>query len=131
MRLHGPSGVRDFVVALVDTGADGTLFDRESAVKIGVYLDGDSGWVHWRGGGFAIERGTVTFQISDGNETWSWEAEAGFAANPELTVNRPLLGRAGFLDFMNAAFMGPARVLELDWASSHPCSITQVAPAQE
>ena len=130
MRLHGPYGFRNFV-ALVDTGADRTLFDHKTAESVGVSLDGDPGWVRWRGREFLVERGPVIFRISDGVESWAWRGKAGFVSNPKIEVDRPLLGHAGFLEFMNARFLGPAHTLELDWASSHPCSIEKSEPPRD
>jgi hypothetical protein len=109
--LIGPSGT-SCLDAVIDTGADDTLFPVDEALKVGLDLR-------------RFRRGTttgigatvinvrycqVTLRLAAGHEQWEWCAWVGFTTAP---LRRPLLGYAGFLRFFTANFHGETEEVEL------------------
>ncbi len=101
--------------ALVDSGADETLFPMSLAEVLGVELDDQltSEAAGISGDRLKIHYGDVELQIENGTEIVSWKATVGFAdfgsANDEVII----LGHGGCLDFFTATFDGEDAVLEL------------------
>lgn len=98
--------------ALVDNGADDTLFPVDDALDMGLDLR-------------HLQRGTttgigatvinvryceVTLRLAAGQEQREWQAWVGFTTSP---LARPLLGYAGFLRFFTATFHGETEEVEL------------------
>ncbi len=79
--LFGPTGRRRFFPrALLDPGADDTVFPLAIAGLIGVALRPDSGHtLRWRGQGYALRFGDVSIELSDGAEVWRWSAVIGWS----------------------------------------------------
>jgi hypothetical protein len=121
--LFGPTGRRRFFPrALLDPGADDTVFPLVIAGLIGVALRPDSGHVlRWRGQGHALRFGDVSIELSDGAEVWRWSAVIGWSPAP---LRYPILGIAGCLQFMDACFLGERRIAQLEVNASFPGSIT-------
>ena len=119
VRLFGPGGRwRDFRSALVDTGADDTIFPADAATLIGAaLLPGTGHAVQWRGATYSLRFAQVELQIGAGVVTFRWPAVVAFCAAP---VPYPLLGNSGFLEFFDATFSGADHILELAPTASFP-----------
>jgi hypothetical protein len=105
---------RDFNQALVDSGADDTIFPLGLAGALGVALLPDPSGGHsirWAGSSYVIRYGEVGLEVTDGVSTLSWAALVAVSSAP---VRYPLLGQTGFLRFLNVAFLGEDRALELE-----------------
>ena len=120
--LLGPTGRRRFFPrALLDPGADDTVFPLAIAGLIGVALRPDSGHaLRWRGQGYALRFGDVSIELSDGVEVWRWSAVIGWSPAP---LRYPILGLAGCLQFMDACFLGESRIAQLEANGSFPGTI--------
>jgi hypothetical protein len=109
--LVGPAGsrCRD---ALLDVGADDSVFSEALATLIGVDLrNAPTG----RGQGIAtgyipIRYAEVTLRLTDGIEFREWRAWVGFTSSP---LRRNLLGFAGCLQFFTATYYGDREEVEL------------------
>ncbi len=97
--------------ALVDTGADDTIFPDLAALKIGLDLTAapTSFSRTISPGGVRVRYARVALRIGNVFEHYEWEAWVGFT--PQLW--RPILGFAGFLQFFDATFFGAREELEL------------------
>lgn len=111
--IIGPTAKRRiFSRALLDPGADDTVFPLAIANLIGVPLRPDSGHaLRWRGQAFPLRFGDVDLELSDGIEVRRWAAVVGFSAAP---LRYPILGLSGCLQFFDARFLGESRVVELE-----------------
>ncbi len=114
LRVIGPTGVAIFL-ALVDSGADGTILPKSIGEAIGVALDEhQSAPAAGFGGGRAtVLPGRVELEVQQGSEQHRWAATVGFGdfASPE--DEHMILGHAGFLDYFVATFHGERHELEL------------------
>lgn len=109
---------RGFSRALLDTGADDSVFPLDTAARIGAVLRADTGHrVRWRGQLFPLYFGDVELVLTDGHAVWQWPAVVAFSSAP---LAYPLLGNAGCLEYFDANFRGPFRVVDLDTGSSYP-----------
>jgi hypothetical protein len=119
VRLIGPAGRwRDFRRAIIDSGADDTLFPADAATLIGASLMPGLGHsVLWRGPSYPLRFGRVELEVSGGGLVYRWPAIVGFCSAP---LTYPLLGNTAFLEFFNATFQGADHVLELDPNSAFP-----------
>jgi hypothetical protein len=117
--IIGPTGKRRFFPrALLDPGADDTVFPLAVVSILGVALKPDIGHgLRWRGQGFSLRFGDVTLQLSDGLQVWLWPAVVGFSPAP---VRYPILGLAGCLQFLDANYRGEDRMVELEMNRSFP-----------
>lgn len=109
--IIGPGGTA-YQKALVDSGADDTVFPEPIASAIGIDLSntpwGTSGGM---GGGSGLLRfAQVTLRIADSKERREWRAWVGFTAAP---LRHSLLGYAGFLQYFTATFHGDREEVEL------------------
>jgi hypothetical protein len=113
MRIIGPIGRwRDFRRAIVDSGADDTLFPADAATLIGASLLSSTGHsVLWQVTTYPLRFGRVELELSGGGLLDRWSAIVGFCSAP---LSYPLLGNTGFLEYFNAVFHGADHVLELD-----------------
>lgn len=107
----GPSGTRP-APALLDPGADDTLFPEDMAPLLGIDL---SAAPSRSGAGFGMHTATiryaeVTLRITDGQERREWKAWVGFTS---AKLRQSLLGFAGFLQFFTASFHGDREEVEL------------------
>jgi hypothetical protein len=117
--ILGPTARRRFFPrALLDPGADDTVFPLAIAGLVGVALRPDSGHVlRWRGQGYALRFADVSLELSDGVEVWRWSAVIGLSPAP---LRYPILGLAGCLQFMDARFLGESRIAQLEANRSFP-----------
>src|SRR5262245_65455016 len=67
IRVYGPSGrVRYFPRALLDPGADDTIFPLDLAALLGIALKSDTGHAaRWRGQPYLLRFGDVDLELSD------------------------------------------------------------------
>jgi hypothetical protein len=111
--MLGPTAlVRRFSRALLDSGADDTSFPLDTVTRLNVPLISDMGQrVRWRGQVYSLRFGPVELELSDGQSTWRWRAVVGFSPAP---ISYPILGTGGYLQFMDARFLGADLVVELE-----------------
>jgi hypothetical protein len=117
--IIGPTGsFRYFNRALVDPGADDSIFPLVTAGQIGVSLRVDTGHtLRWRGQLYPLRFGDVELQIADGSATCRWPATVGFSGAP---IPYRLLGYAGCLQFFDVMFRGEIRIVEFEPNRSYP-----------
>lgn len=101
--------------ALVDTGADETLFPLSLAEALGIELDqqmtseaaGISGEV------LKVHYGDVELHIETEQEDVAWKTMVGFVDFGSASEEVIILGHGGCLDFFTASFDGEKAELEL------------------
>ena len=122
--IVGPTGhVRDFGRAVLDPGADDTVFPIDSAARIGVVLRPDSGHrVRWRGQLHSLRFGDVQLLLTDSHTTWTWPATVGFSP---AQIRYQLLGQAGCLQYMDARFFGSNLCLEIESNNTFPGTLSK------
>jgi hypothetical protein len=105
--------------ALLNTGADDTLFPDWVAARLGIPLDSAP-----TGSGAGVGRqplsiryAEATLRVTDNNEQREWRGWVGFTSSP---LNQPLLGYAGFLQYFTATFYGDREEVELTINGSYP-----------
>ena len=105
--------------ALVDSGADDTLFPLEMVELLGIALHPPTGHaMRWRGQRFALRYGNAELELVDDNgETLRWSAIVAFTA---AALRYPLLGVCGCLEFLDVRFPGAGRMIDLEANRSHP-----------
>jgi len=112
--VHGPAGrFLSFGRALVDSGADDTIFPLDVATQLGVALLPATGHaMRWAGQRHPLRYGTVELELEDdrGNSL-RWTATVAFTA---AGVRYPLLGMAGCLEYLEVKFLGKDRALEVE-----------------
>jgi hypothetical protein len=111
---------RDFDQALLDSGADDTVFPLAAALGTGVSFLPEAGTavtIRWGGSSHPVRYGEVRLELTDGMTTWAWPARVAFTAAP---IRYPLLGQAGCLQYLDATFLGVDRVTVLDLNRSYP-----------
>lgn len=118
--LHGfsPASFISFGRALVDSGADDTIFPLDVANLLGISLLPVTGHaMRWRGQRVLLRFGRVELQLTDqAGASLRWAATVAFSA---ANMRYPLLGMAGCLEFFDAKFFGRNRLLELESYASH------------
>lgn len=118
VRIIGPHYWYDLPQALIDTGAQDTVFPWDLHALIGAQLRPDAGYVlRWRGTAYPLRFADVELQLTGSGSVWKWTALVGFSPAPLPYV---LLGHFGFLQYMDAAFLGDQLVLELETNSAYP-----------
>jgi len=117
--IIGPSGKRRFFPrALLDPGADDTVFPLAVVGMLGLALRPDSGHgLRWRGQSFSLRFADCLLELSDGQQIWRWPAVVGFSPAP---IRYPILGLAGCLQFLDARYRGEDRIVELELNRSYP-----------
>jgi hypothetical protein len=121
--LVGPGGVcRVFDRAILDSGADDTVFPIDTALRLGIPLRPPTGHgVRWRGQLHVLRFANVELSLADLKSTWHWRAVIGFSPAPMLY---PILGQAGFLQYFNAQFFGADLAVELEINRDFPGTCT-------
>ena len=120
--IIGPQYWYDLPQALIDTGAQDTVFPWDLHTVIGAQLRPDGGYVlRWRGTGYPLRFADVELQLTGNGSVWRWPALVGFSPAPLPYV---LLGHFGFLQYMDAAFLGEQLVLELEPNVAYPGTTT-------
>jgi hypothetical protein len=109
------------VDGLLDTGADETVFSERLAVRIGLDLtNAPQGRLTTATLTNApIRYAQVSLRVTDGKEQREWPAWVGFTP---ASLQSPLLGFAGFLQFFTATFRGDREEVELTVNSLYPGS---------
>lgn len=115
--IVGPTGKRRlFSRAVLDPGADDTIFPLAVSGLIDVSLRADTGHnLRWRGQVFSLRFGDVELELTDGLETCRWSAIVGFSVAP---LRYPILGLSGCLQFFDARFLGESHFVELETNAS-------------
>lgn len=122
VRLLGPTGQYwDFDQALVDSGADDTVFHLGWDKMLGIRLRPDAGHGHrWRGKQYPLRYGDVELQLTDDVTVWRWPALVAFSPAP---ISYPLLGRCGCFEFLDVRFKDADRVVEFEDNRLYPGTI--------
>jgi len=116
--LHGPLGTAK-LNALLDCGADQTMFPRQFADALGIAVD-DSRPGNVRGVGGAaltVHPGHAELEIRDGRQGYRWPSTIQFGPG-----NHVLLGQLGCLEFFVATLDHHGRLLTLTPNSAFPGS---------
>jgi hypothetical protein len=114
LRIYGPTGHVD-VIALVDSGADNSIFPTSVATNLGIETTPGTGPSATAFGGqqIALSFAEVDLELSDQNGTAvRWRARLYFA--DFATENAVILGHEGFLDYFTATFFGSDCVLDVE-----------------
>jgi hypothetical protein len=124
--IRAPETGRDheYGLALLDTGSQDTIFPIDIALSLGVRLlplSAVGHQVRWRGTAYPLRFGAVQLELSDGTEKWTWPTMLAFT---RATMPYPMLGQAGFLEFMNATFHGEDHFVTLDPTPSFPGTVS-------
>lgn len=112
VRIFGPTQRKCwFPRALIDTGADDTIFPMHAATLAGVRLRPPAASVvRWHGQAYPIQFGDVELELRDGRTALRWPAIIAFSVAP---LRYPLLGQRGCLQYLDATFLGDAQLVEL------------------
>jgi len=105
---------------LLDTGADDTVFTDAVATALGVNLSGAeqrSISLAGRPQPVTCRYAFIELRITDGTETFVWQATVGFVA---ARLHYSLLGQAGFLQFFSTDFDGENHTVMLTPKPSFP-----------
>ena len=96
--IVGPIGIsRYFKRALVDPGADDTVFPVGHRAHTPVVLRPDTGHrLRWRGQLYPLRYGEVALQLAEGGTVYRWTAIVCFSNAP---IPYHILGNAGCLEF--------------------------------
>jgi hypothetical protein len=115
------SGSLSFGRALVDSGADDTVFPLDIVSLLAVTLLPVTGHaLRWRGQSHALRYGRVELElVDDTGSALRWPATVAFTPAP---IRYPLLGVTGCLEYFNARFLGNARTVELEPNEQFPTS---------
>jgi hypothetical protein len=114
IRLIGPKAEARWD-ALVDSGADETLFPLSLAEVLGIELDQQ---MTSEAAGVSSDRlkihyGDVELQIESDQETIAWRTTVGFVDFGSASDEVIILGHGGCLDFFTATFDGENAEVEL------------------
>jgi hypothetical protein len=115
----GPRGAR-VRQALLDSGADDTVFHESLAAVIGVDLTSAPhgvATVATAGGAVPVRYAPVLLRLTDGREMREWPALVAFT--PARLVY-PMLGFAGCLQFFGSNFFGDVEQVDLTTNSLYP-----------
>jgi len=107
------------VDALVDPGADDSVFPDSVANRLGIDL-GNAPIGTGAGVGLAavpLRFAEISLRMTDGQEKREWQAWVGFTSS---NLRHPLLGFAGFLQYFTATFYGDREEVELTANSLYP-----------
>jgi hypothetical protein len=117
--IFGQAGLYlDFARAILDPGADDTIFPDKVVLLIDADLLADTGHrLRWRGQLHPLRFAKVELSLSDAMQLWRWPATVAFTPAP---ITYPILGNGGCLQFFDACFRGEARLVELETNASFP-----------
>ena len=112
--IHGPSG-RASVLALVDSGADNTIFPLKFSRMLGIETTKGKGPGALAFGGqqIALSYAEVLLVLRDRESAFRWRTRVYFSDSPTDENQTAVLGHEGFLEFFDATFLGEECVLEL------------------
>jgi hypothetical protein len=112
--IIGPRGHSlAFGKALVDPGADDTIFPLDVASLLAVSLEPATGHaMRWQGQRFALRYGEVELELmDDSGASLRWPTIVAFTS---ASMRYPLLGVAGCLNSFDVRFLGDAQMLEIE-----------------
>jgi aspartyl protease len=118
--LHSPTGgFFQFARALVDSGADDTIFPLRMISHLGLPLLVDTRHgIRWQGQVVASRYALVELELADATgNSLRWPATVAVTSG---NLPYPLLGVSGCLEFMDAKFLGKDRLLELEPNADFP-----------
>ena len=115
VRIYGPDG-KESHYALVDTGADNTIFPASVALRLGISTSPCHGPEARAFGGqeIALTFADVVLELKDDGSSVRWQARVFFAEMNADSEDAVILGHQGFLDFFTATFDGEDCSVELD-----------------
>lgn len=116
VNIEAENGMRVVVDALVDTGADVTLFPHHIAEQLGLDLDGksDGNVVAAVGGSSNYLRVNVVLEVRQKPVVYRWATAVGFVDRP---MSYAILGTRGFFEFFDLQYSARNESFEL-----HPVS---------
>lgn len=114
LTVHGPNGSADFL-ALVDTGADNTIFPSSVADLLGIQPRAGRGPAARSFGGqeISLSYADVELELAQPDKSFRWQSRVYFVAE-DREDQTLILGHQGFLDFFTATFAGDECALELE-----------------
>lgn len=114
LRIHGPNGQRDWY-ALIDTGADNSIFPFEVAGRLGIKTTLGRGPSPTAYGGqqLLMSYAEIVLELLDVEEELLWKTRVYFA-DQSSDIDTIILGHEGFLDYFTATFSGELCELELE-----------------
>jgi len=112
---------RRFQRALVDPGADDTVFPLELVDRLRMVLRPDTGQkLRWRGEVYQLRYGDAELELADGDTLYRWTTVVCFSRAP---IPYRILGYAGCLEFFNVTFRGADQTVEIEPNLSYPGTI--------
>ena len=109
--LVGPAGAQADQ-AMLDSGADDTVFPEQVAHKLGIDLQqapvGEAAGV--TGTPLPVRYAQATLRLTDGKEFRTWPAWIGFTP---IALRQPLLGFAGVLQYFTTTIQGDMETFEM------------------
>jgi hypothetical protein len=117
--LHPVTKIRrQFNRALMDTGADQTVFPERLLTTLGLTpIPAPGQAMVWRGVSYPMKFAEAQLVLTDGVEEYRWNAVVGFSSAPIPYI---VLGQAGCLDFFNVHFFGYDRYTEIEKNAAFP-----------
>jgi hypothetical protein len=121
IRVYGPAGTAD-MLALVDTGADNSIFPLSVARDLGIETTPGKGPDAMAFGGqrISLSFAEVVLEVWQHAVVIRWRTRLYFADFPGDTERAVILGHEGFLDYFTATFDGEDCVLALEPNHSIP-----------
>ncbi|MBV9121740.1 MAG: hypothetical protein JO112_00080 [Planctomycetes bacterium] len=118
LTIRGLGGAWQFSRALLDSGADDSVFPLGTASHLGAIFRPDTGQrVRWRGQLYPLRFGDVELLLTDNIASYRWPALVAFSPAP---LAYPLLGYGGCLQFFDVRFRGDDRVVEIESNHAFP-----------
>ena len=121
LRVCGPVGHVD-VLALVDTGADNSIFPLSVATELGIEptIGTGPGATAFGGQRIALSFADLVLELAQNGNVIRWRSRVYFADFPNDSEKAVILGHEGFLDYFTATFIGEDCVLDLEPNASIP-----------
>lgn len=123
--IYGPTGIMPFD-ALVDTGADHTIFPRFNAKHIGAPLyERNLSYTNGIGpeGVKSFYADGIELELRVDGEVCRWISPVWFSESDDFPA---LLGRKGFLEYFTATFDGQNHVLTLEPNNTFPGKVNNL-----
>jgi hypothetical protein len=115
LHIHG-SGGSAIYLALVDTGADNSVFPLSIARELNIvtYDAKGPGATAFDGQHIPLSYGDVQLELSENNTSARWQARVYFYEFTRAEAETLVIGHDGFLDFFTAIFDGEHMTLDLE-----------------
>jgi hypothetical protein len=129
IRVYGPAGAAE-LLALVDTGADNSVFPLSIAHDLGIQTTPGRGPSATAFGGqqIALSFADVVLELSQDDAEFRWLGRLYFADFPDGTEKAVILGHEGFLDYFTATFDGEG--VSSYWNRTKVCRMSK-SPADD